>query len=232
MNSKILAICDSESTYADLLTRQLLRVPGNRIEIRKFTDLEKLKEFSGERVITYLLISEDMKENIHHIEALSYYILTNKKVGNEVDDLLFEYLYRYQGVNEIYKKITGLHIGDSQNVGKKRSGEELEFIGLYNPVRRNGQTTFARGLALELGKQQYKVLYLNLDEIGVSVEEIRDPEKIADGKGNISDIVYYLKQNPEQTMELFNRAVYRGRKYDVIGTTSVFLEMQEIKFEE
>lgn len=232
MNNKILAICDSEATYADLLTRQLLRVPGSRLEIRKFNDFDKLKEFSVEHPITYLLISEDYVESSHVIDALAYYILTNNKATTRVGNSGMEYLYRYQGVNEIYERISGINLSENEGLSCESKNDEFQVIGLYNPVRRNGQTTFARNLAFELGRGKHKVLYINMDEISVGVDKLRDPEQLASGKGSISDIMYYIKQNPERLTELLKRTVFQGRRYDTIASPPIFTETHSIKLEE
>lgn len=232
MNNKILAICDSEATYADLLTRQLLRMQGNRIEIRKFNGLDKLKEFASQNLITYLLLSQDYEKHIYDIDALSYYVLTNSKVPEDINNSGTEYLHRYQGVNEIYERISGINTRDKEISKERKEEKEFQLIGTYNPVRRNGQTTFSRALATELGRRKKKVLYINLDEISVGIDQLRDSEGIIDGKGNISDIIYYLKQSPERLEEILKRTVFQGRRFDVIAPAPIFTETQSIQLEE
>lgn len=232
LENKILAICDTETTYAELLTKQLLRLKGNDLEIRKFSNLEKLKEFGRDKLITYLLVSEEYREKVGEIEALSYYFLTNGKTEEKDEHIDSENLYRYQAVKDIYATVVGeqrLQLGVDEPGGINIA---TEIIGLFNPVRRNGQTTFARALAKELGRKKYKVLYINLDEIGVPVDKLRDSEKHVDGKGNISDIIYYLKQDSEQLPELIKRTTYQGKKFDFIAPPPIFTELQSVTLPE
>lgn len=232
MENKILVICDSEPTYAELLTKQLLRLDEGTLEIRKFSDMSKLKEFAVDKLITYLLISEEYKGDLEEVEALSYYFLTNSKGEVENDFLDSEYLYRYQAVKDIYEKIVGYKHYNQEMKSKEILNQRTEIIGMYNPVRRSGQTTFARAMAAELGRKKLKVLYINLDEIGVSVDKLRDFEKDVEGKGNISDIIYYLKQKSEQLPELIKRATHQGRRYDFIAPPAIFTELQSVTQQE
>ncbi len=232
LENKILAICDDENTYAELLTKQLLRQKECSLEIRKFSDFEKLKEFAADKLITYLIISDIYIDKAVEIEALSYYFLTNSKDKKKGDYIDSEYIYRYQAVSDIYAQIVGCkRVKHEERKGDSRSSEP-EIIGMYNPVRRNGQTTLARALALGLGKKKYKVLYINLDEIGVPVDKLRDSEKNVEGKGNISDIIYYLKQNSQQLLELINRATHQGKNFDFIAPQPIFTELQSVTLEE
>lgn len=235
MSSKILAICDSEETYAELLTKQLLRIPGNRMEIRKFTDLDKLAQFSKTKMITHLLLSEKYKERKGEIDSLSCYYLTDQKDGCErkiKDGPKEEYIFRYQSVYHIYERISGQMVMDEMDEIHTPKEHQFEFIGLYSPLRRNGQTSSAKAIAKALGKRGRKVLYINMDEISEGVDKLRDLEENVDGEGNLGDLIYYVRRNPEKVLEELSKIMYKGKTYDTIAPIEVFTEMGKISKDE
>lgn len=234
MSSKILAIYDSEITYADLLTKQLLRIPGNRIEIRKFTDIDKLISFSKENMLTYLLISEKFEKYEAEIDALSCYILTEQKEkifpGGEGSNK--RYIFRYQSVNTIYECISGQVIITKEKEMIRDTNIKFQFMGLYNPVRRCGQTTFAKAIARVMGQKGHRVLYINMDEMSEEIDSLQDFERMGQGHGDLGDIIYFMKQTPLKVREELHRASYKGRKYDTLAPVEIFTELTKVTKED
>lgn len=233
VSCKILAICDSESSYADLLTKQLLRVPGNRLEIRNFTDIEKLKSFAKNKDITYLVLSEKFKEDVGEIEALSYYFLTEEKesTNRKIKDLGSQvYIFRYQSAQEIYNiicpsdemfdEITGSNL---DHISKKKT----KFIGVYQPVHRNGNTTVAKAIS-SIMRARGSVLYINLEEYpGALVKEL-DMDAIEPGEGNLGDLFYYLKQSDELAKSKLPLLVHKMKRYHALAPIGVSQELRQI----
>lgn len=235
MTCKILAICDSEGTYSDLLSKQLLRMPGNGLEVRNFTQMEKLITFSREKPITYAILSDQYHGNHEGLDALAYYYLVNSK-EEELKDDGCNYIYRYQAIGEIYQKITGV-VTEVKALGNglqeiKRNKSSFRMLGVYNPVHGNGQTTFARGLAKIIGKTEDKVFYLNLEEFVDEIEKIRNREILTEGKGDLGDLIYYLKQNADQAKDQIHTLVHQGKYYDTIAPMPLTSELCSVQYKE
>lgn len=225
MNCKILAICDSQSIYAELLTKQLLRIPGNRLEIRNFTEINKLIAFAKEKTITYVVIAQEYKKYRDDIESLSCYYLTDQKLCESTCEEE-EYIFRYQKVEAIYEAICGIKIGNKD--AKVKEKRKFQVIGVFNPVHRNGQTTFSRLYAKHSGRQGAKVLYLNLEEFPAAIQRIRDEKLIQEGQGNLADLIYHMKQNSSKIVGEMEQLLHKGRDFDCIEPIGVNVELKNI----
>lgn len=245
MSCKVLAICDSEHSYAELLTKQLLRIPGNRLEIRNFTDIEKLKAFAADRVMAYLIVSEKYMEEISEIEALCYYFLTEEKGKireNQEGSVPSTYLYRYQPAQDIYAIISGKNSREEEmavdkiahNSTSKRASIECEntkFIGVYQPVHRNGSTTVAKGISRIKGGEG-KVLYVNMEEYPGHMTKELERDAVDLGEGNLGDMLYYLKQSNDMAKNRLEITVHKLNHYHVLAPIGVSQELRQITWKE
>lgn len=240
----MLAICDSEHSYAVLLTKQLLRIPGNRLEIRNFTDIEKLKEYAADKVMAYLVVSEEYKEQLEEIEALRYFYLTEDKtkiIESTLDNGHQTYLYRYQPAQEIYYMITGsrgeedakvnpnTHAYEPEVKGLKAGRSEAKFIGVYQPVHRNGCTTVAKSICKIIGKKE-KVLYINLEEYPGQITKELEMAEVELGEGNLGDILYYLKQSKDIAMGRLAVTPHKLSDYHMLAPIGVSQELRQISW--
>lgn len=246
MSCKVLAICDSDHSYGELLTKQLLRIPGNRLEIRNFTEIEKLRAYAKDKVITYLLVSETYKAEVEDLEALTFYFLTEDKektesISGENKDVT--YLYRYQPAHEIYTIISGGSSGEAGGMypGKdsliSQANQEIpaqnyvEFIGIYQPVHRNGSTTVAKSMGRIKGESG-KVLYVNLEEYPGHMTKELERDAIELGEGNLGDMLYYLKQSTDMAKSRLETTVHKLTNYHVLAPIGVSEELRQITWGE
>ena len=110
MEYKVLAIYDDQSTYADLLTRELLRISSGEFQVQNFTSKDQLIAFCKEETITWLIISEPLKSLCSEVSAQSYFCLTQER-GRGLIDISGKKvgcIYRYQPVQELYKIISNI----------------------------------------------------------------------------------------------------------------------------
>lgn len=246
MSCKVLAICDSEHSYAELLTKQLLRIPGNRLEIRNFTDIEKLKTYAADKVMAYLVVSEKYKGHVGDIEALSCYYLTEDKdrVGShKAESDGSTYIYRYQPAHEIYNVISGEKSHESIELNEKGSSHgtnnlseltrksEVEFIGIYQPVHRNGCTTVAKSISRIKGEKG-KVLYVNLEEYPGHLTKELEEYGVELGEGNLGDMLYYIKQSKEMAQSRLDATVHKLSGYHILAPIGVSQELRQISWTE
>lgn len=236
MKSNVLAICDEQVVYSDFLTKQLLRMEDRVFHICKFSSLEQLLIFNREHKIQYLLISELFKEQIQEmdeVQAKQYFYLTSErrkvKENDEEEKKPMQYIYRYQSVEEIYEKlIENLWLERPEELALA-SGMEVattKLIGIYNPVHRNGQTTFAKSLANFYGKRGRRVLYLNMEEYaGITVSNM--------GKeGDLGEVLYYLKQDIQNINYHLATFTCKVQNYEMVPPILVSKELRDITLEE
>lgn len=231
MTCRILAICDTEEVYADLLTKQLLRLPEQDLQIRSFTTVDQLLAFAETEEITFLVLSENLLEKRHGIRAKVCCCLSSeRKVTKELEDVV--YIYRYQTTERIYQEICKNECAYTRNQGAMNHGrkERCECIGVFNPVHRNGQTTFARGLSSIMSTKTSRVLYLGMEEyVGVGDDYANlDTEDTDVAVGDLMDLLFHVRQNPEQAEQQLEEFLVQGMSYDYIHPMHVGQDIKNI----
>ena len=148
------ALCGTEKEYVRRLSECLRSIAGNDMELLLFTDENAFSEYVKENRVRICLAQEDFeirrKENIDSLIFLSEEEGVPKKV------------FRYMSCDKIYSETMAL-CADNLNLQKPdKKATETEIIGIYTPIKRSFQTTFALTLGLVLSKKK-KVLYLNFE---------------------------------------------------------------------
>lgn len=162
---KVLAIFDTEKTYADLLTKQLLRIQNHGLQIHNFSSKEQLLKFAGQEVIHYLVISDEYEKLERELGGLAevvYWFTTDKNklwMGESK-----HYIYRYQSAQDIHSLICKVNQEERKEETYCNAPVKLaKVIGVYSPVHRNGQTLFAKALASSYAGECTKALYVNFE---------------------------------------------------------------------
>ncbi len=223
MTCRILAICDTEPVYADFLTKQLLRLPDQDIQIRNFTSMEQLIAFSQVEEITFLILAEEYLADRNKFSSKVCCCLSSKrKVIKEEEDVV--YIYRYQTADEIYKEICKNEYAYERIQGKqyKKKQNSWECYGVFHPVHRNGQTTFAKSLSSVLHTKSSRVLYLGLEQY----------TRIGDENVNLSDLLYYVKQNQDNVVTKLEEFTVQGENYDYVRPMKVGQAVKNITLNE
>lgn len=231
MTCRILAICDTEEVYADLLTKQLLRLPEQDLQIRSFTTMDQLLAFAETEEITFLVLSENLLEKRHGIQAKVCCCLSSeRKVVKELEDVV--YIYRYQTTERIYQEICKNECAYSRihTASKHAKKEMCECIGVFNPVHRNGQTTFARGLSSIMNTKTSRVLYLGMEEYAGVRDNCADFDaEDADAvTGDLMDLLFHVRQNEESASERLEEFLVQGIPYDYIHPMHVGQDIKNV----
>lgn len=191
MKGEVLAICDKDEEYVNKLVQYIGIRQVSLFKIIVFTEQETLLKYANENNINMLLISAEMLSDafmdlgIERILILSSGAVCPDYADNPV-------IYKYQSSENILKEILNYFSEIERKEGViKIAGGETEIIGVYSPVRRIGQTTFALTLG-QVMAADFSVLYINLKEFSVF-------EKIfhTSYTGDLSDLMYFFRQNPE-----------------------------------
>lgn len=191
MSSKNLVICDEDVNYAARLAaffngkRELafqVKICGNPVE---------LQGVLADSAKSILLLSEVFRLNelIKEWQGEILILSETKRTGNYGGK---QSIFKYQSGSKILLYI--LEKCEEQNmdgVWRVRKSSQGKVIGLFSPVRRVGQTTFALDKAKELSKER-NVLYMNL-ETYAGCEGIFSPKQ----DKTMSTLLYYTKQESD-----------------------------------
>lgn len=191
MKKKIMALCDSEKDYLDSMTQFLKERDGFPYELHTYTRSDKLVEFGKKERIEMLLVSES--DFTYEVSALD---TGNTLLLNESGTVCGETVRnidKYQKAETIWKEILECYTDSLSGEGKRlKNADKAKIIGLYSPVRRCLQTSFALTLGQTLSEQK-KVLY-------ISFEHYAGWNQLLDSnvRGDLAALLYFSNEPEER----------------------------------
>lgn len=190
MKKKILALCDSEADYLEGMTAFLKEREDSPFELHTYTDTEKLVSFGKQEKIEVLLVAES--DFTYEISALDTgkTILLNESglVQGEVRNI-----DKYQKAERVWQELLESYAAVASGEGRQLgNGKRAKIIGLYSPVHRCLQTSFALTLGQALGENS-RVLY-------VSFEHYAGWNQLLDKsvRGDLAALLYFAKEQGEK----------------------------------
>lgn len=190
MQTGTLAICDLDEEYGKRLMEYISNKQGMPFKVVVFTDKGELLRYVKEHYVEILLIADKAMEEDMDLQNVGKVILLSpgEILAKHIDyDSIFKYQSGDNIVREVLEYYVEMHKGSVVPISKGG----VEIIGVYSPVGRTGKTTFALTLGQVLASDN-SVIYINMEEFSAF-------EKIFGQSygGDLSDLMYYFKQNPE-----------------------------------
>lgn len=191
MSSKNLVICDEDVNYSARLAAFFNGKRELAFQVKICGDPVELQDVLADSEESILLLNEAfvLNELIKEWQGEMLVLSEKKRTGNYGGK---HSLFKYQSGNKILLQI--LEECEEQNmdgVWRVRKSSKGKVIGLFSPIRRLGQTTFALTKAKELSKE-CNVLYMNLETYAGS-------EGLFSTNQNktMSTLLYYAKQESD-----------------------------------
>lgn len=190
MKKKILALCDSEADYLEGMADFLEKREDSPFELHTYSDAGKLLDFGKRERIEMLLVAES--DYTYEVSALDTgkTILLNES-GTVQDGL--RNIDKYQKAERVWQELLDSYAtmlsGDTRLVGREK---RAKIIGLYSPVRRCLQTSFALTLGQELAKIR-KTLYLSFEHY-TGWNQLLDKGV----RGDLAALLYFAKEQGEK----------------------------------
>lgn len=180
-----LVLFDREEEYAQLMTDFLKKHKELPWEIRTYTDANQLLCEEKRGSITMLVVAESVySEEIKALQPTCIVVL------NESGMIKWDRVHninKYQQADYVLKALLELYV-DIVDVQLPRLGisTATKFIGVYSPVRRCLQTTFAITMSRILA-ESHKTLYLNFEHYAGITELLPDMQS-----RDMADLLYFL----------------------------------------
>lgn len=189
MRQKIMAICDMEEAYAFRLAEYVLDKGKIPYALHLFTEVEKLQSLAEREEIAILLIAESalkhLKEEYVKQKVLQMFVLQEND-KQEREDLC--YINKYQSPDKILQSMFDLVEDLPEWTAQNSEGiSDVKLIGMYSPVKRCLQTSFALTLGQMLAKK-HKVLYLNFEYYSGLGQLLR-----REFSADMMDVMYYFQ---------------------------------------
>lgn len=221
MKQKVFAICDLEESYAFRMAEYIVEKISMPYILHLFTKTEELHSFSKQQEIAVLLIGEGAMRQLESKPDIPNVFVLQESEGEREPE--YQYINKYQSpeqiVREIVENMTELEGWEETQTSQS---SKLKMIGIYSPVRRCLQTSFALTLGQLLSKE-HKVLYLNF-ECYSGFSQMLQKEFPAD----MLDVVYYFKCAREKLSVRLPSIVQNINGLDFIPPGSAGLDIQGI----
>lgn len=189
MEHRILALCDPEADYAGHLSAFLRRDREFPWEVAVYTGIRELAE-SGAVEIDLLLVAESVYVPELPVEA-NVTVLLNESGLVRWPSL--KNVDKYQPAEAVLKALLEIYMEREENFYPRLDpAAGTRIIGMYSPVRRCLQTTFALTYG-QLLAEKYRTLYLNFEHYA-GIPELLPGEK---GK-DLSALLYYMKADEDR----------------------------------
>lgn len=208
MNNRIFVLCDREEEYAYLMTEFLKRHRELPWEIHTYTDRERMLKEEKEEIALLVIAESVYAEEIQRLRPLRTVILNESglKGQNAVRNV-----NKYQQAENVLRELLEVYMeitGEQQPWLNTRY--KTKFVGIYSPVRRCLQTSFALTLSQMLA-EEHRTLYLNFEHYAGITELLPDMQT-----RDLADMLYFLTAEREKFKLRFQTIVQQKGKLDYI----------------
>lgn len=227
MKKNILAVCDREQEFACHLTdylSQLTAKEGFPFEVQVFTSPDRLKQFCKESRVSFLLVTESVYRWETDWQADQILILEESGEGPPG----LETVNKYQSMANIVRRIMEIAAdrGILPPASRSRRMGNVQFIGIYTPVRRCLQTTFSFTLG-QLLARKHKVLYLNFESYSGLARMLQ-----REFSTDLSDLIYFLHNGDGRFPYRLEGMVQKANGLDFIPPVFSCMDLQRVEKEE
>lgn len=224
MNTNIMAVCDSEEAYAYHLSEYISMKKAMPFQLQIFTGKELLFHFCKKNQVELLVIAESLYgEDIKKLPVRYTVILADAGLLQVENALIVN---KYQSSEKIIREIMRYYGKCAGNGGLTSVGKQTRLIGIYTPVGRCLQTSFALLLGEVLAKEK-DVLYLNFEPYSGFGKFMK--KEFSTG---LTDAVYYLKNTQEKFIYKFGSMVQSVNGLDFIPPAFSFLDLSSVSKED
>ncbi|MCR5309939.1 MAG: hypothetical protein K6E32_00815 [Lachnospiraceae bacterium] len=182
MNKKTFVIYDTDENYSRRLWEYLQSRLKDSHEILLFTERKALAEYLSTARADVLLSAEEIPEGVKEDSVACYVRLSEIRPAEETEAAV----YKFSSADSLLREVMSFcAAGTAADTGFSRTGEPMEVIGIYSPVKRCFQTTFAVTLG-QIRAKKGKTLYLNFESF--SGFDILEGKK---QKTDLMDLLYF-----------------------------------------
>lgn len=191
LSKDILVLCDAEEEYARLMTDFLKLHKELPWEIHTYTNPNLLLEMEGKAEIAMLVVTESVYE-----EALQELQPRCMVILNESGVLRWGHVQninKYQQADYVLKALLECYMEIAEGgLPHLMSERDTKFIGMYSPVRRCLQTTFALTMSQMLAEKHH-TLYLNFEHYAGITDLLPDMQT-----RDLADLLYFLNSEEDR----------------------------------
>ena len=221
MKTRTLIVFDEEEQYANLLMDYFSSKQDIPFQTVTFTDKSKLFQFLCKEKVDMLLISaSSMEEELEDYDIKQIILLSEGTLP--LDYSSYPSIYKFKSAESIVREVLEKFIEiekDKESLVVPKSNAKV--IGVYSPVGRSGKTTFAIALA-QILSESHKTLFISFEEFAVFQNDVE-----LTSPGNLADLMYYFKQNPETVSIKLQAIVQQINSLDYVSPIYYARDLRE-----
>lgn len=206
-----ITIVDSEEEYAVKLSNFFKEKNGIGYDVQVFTDIHSFLHYEENFYTDILLISDVFSKFIPDLKNYGQLFILN---GGSMDVSFKDIsnIYKYQSASDILKDVmTDLTNNPDISLKVQITTGKPKIYCMYSPIKRCGKTTFSL-IASSILATRGRTLYLNFEEFSALSYYTG-----TDTSYDLSDLLYYFKQNPTLISKKLMSVVNSFCKFDYIS---------------
>lgn len=204
---KIMAVCDVDVCYAERFADVVNQKEQMPFTVVPFTSIDTLKKYAQTHQIEILLVSRAISsDQLKEIRAQSVVTLAEGEIVSAEGS--YPSVYKYQSADSVIREVMAYYCETPQPM-MVAVGKRAKVIGVYSPVARCLKTSLALTMGQQLARDG-KVLYVGFEAFSGFESLIG-----GDGRGDLSDILYFFRQENFGIMRL-KSIVYNWKDMDYI----------------
>ncbi len=225
MKSHTMVLCDTEEEYAQHMTEFIKSHRDVPWEVYTYTDVDKLADFIGKEAVDLLVVAERAyTEEVRKLPALKTVLLNESGV---IRYGTIRNVNKYQAAEEVYKELLGVYMEVAQApLPKLSEGSHTKLIGMFSPVKRCLQTSFALTLGQMLADRN-RVLYLNFEHYAGNRELLPDAQE-----RDLADVVFFLGSDSDKFLLRLQTMVQKKGRMDYVPPVRTGWNLLEVTGEE
>lgn len=188
-----LVLCDGEEEYAERMSDFLRKHKELPWEIHTYTAVNTLLEKEKAGDIVLLVIAESIyNESVKGLPCKKRILLNESGIIREEG---VENINKYQPADKVLMKLLEIYadIADVR-LPNLTEGYRSKLVGVYSPVRRCYQTTFALTMSQMLAEKK-RTLYLNFEYCAGNPDLLLDIQT-----KDLADLLYFLNADKDKFM--------------------------------
>ncbi len=209
MKRKVLAFYDPDRAYTERLSRYLGKRSDCIFDVRGFSDHKAFNEFVKDTPVDVLLVPREAMTQELDAQSDMVFMLAERP---EDQDESHGTVYKYRSSDWLIREVTAAYEARKLNYDAGTGKLKAEVIGVYSPVGRCYKSTFSVILSILLAERAPSV-YISFEDypgIRTMLPGTGDMAE-AQGRDDLSDILYYRRVSKEDGGRLFHAVRTSGR---------------------
>ena len=205
----VLILCDRDTEYAELFGEYLRKQRDLPWELRIYTDVGELLQKERREKLSMLVVAEDAYcEEMKLLQPVRLVIL-NESGLLQWDEFLN--VDKYQKADSVIKQLLEIYMEIATvQLPRLTGNQRTRFIGMYSPVKRCLQSSFAITMC-QLLSREHSTLYLNFEHYAGITELLPDGQE-----RDLADLLYFLNAGEEKFRLRMQTMIQRRGNLDYI----------------